>query len=131
MEDPQGSSPHEAVAPTATASYANSNYLVRQWRGELSLGVSFWVNNILATVVLAAIGASLGAWVARSQSNYSVAAMWIAWWLCTVRTRGHGRCDREQRSRAGACRAGPAGDVRSTMTTRPGSGARQTAIIFR
>jgi ATP-dependent protease ClpP protease subunit len=38
------------------------NYLVRHWRGELSLPVSYWVNGLLATVAaviaIAAIGAS-------------------------------------------------------------------------
>src|SRR5436190_9115074 len=35
------------------------NYVVRQWRGELSLGVSFWVNGVLGFFLLVGIARCL------------------------------------------------------------------------
>src|SRR5260221_6578257 len=36
------------------------NYFARHWRGELSLGVSYWVNGVLAQVIVAAAANSFG-----------------------------------------------------------------------
>ena len=62
----------------------SGNYLARHWRGELPLGVSFWLNGVLATAAMIAMAAALGAWAAKSQSNYSVPAVWIAYWTGAV-----------------------------------------------
>ena len=71
--------------PTPTSGHQPSHsYFLRHWRGELSLGVSFWVNTLLGAIALVAIGAVLGEWVAQSQSNYSVAALWVTIWLCAI-----------------------------------------------
>jgi hypothetical protein len=32
-----------------------SNYLIRHWRGELSLGISYWVNSLLSSLLLAVL----------------------------------------------------------------------------
>ena len=68
----------------STGTVATDSYFVRHWRGELSLGVSFWVNTLLGAIVLIAIGAVLGEWVGQSQSNYSVAALWVTIWSCAI-----------------------------------------------
>jgi len=71
------------LAPeSATAHEENHSYFLRHWRGELSLGVSFWVNTLLGAIALIAIGVVLGEWVAQSQNNYSVAALWVTMWSC-------------------------------------------------
>jgi hypothetical protein len=67
-----------------TGPEASHSYFLRHWRGELSLGVSFWVNTLLGAIVLIAIGMVLGEWVAQSQSNYSVAALWVTIWSCAI-----------------------------------------------
>lgn len=53
----------ESVALAAPAPARRHNYLLRHWRGELSLGVSFWVNGWLGDipVVLLALGTALAA----------------------------------------------------------------------
>jgi hypothetical protein len=38
-----------------------ANYFIRHWRGELSLGVSYWVNGTLLGIVLTALGGALTA----------------------------------------------------------------------
>src|SRR5215472_14505462 len=60
------------------------NYFVRHWRGELSLGVSYWVNSFLGIIALVALAAALAVWVSQSQSNYSIAGFWIGAWTCTL-----------------------------------------------
>src|SRR5262249_8126859 len=45
-----------ATAPVAKASGSSSgNYLVRHWRGQLSLPVSYWINGVLLNVVAAIV----------------------------------------------------------------------------
>ena len=69
--------------PTSGPEISHS-YFLRHWRGELSLGVSFWVNTLLGAIALVAIGTVLGEWVVHSQSNYSVAALWVTIWSCAI-----------------------------------------------
>lgn len=51
-----GEKSHPSVPRTPTV--RRSNYLLQHWRGELSLAVSYWVNNF---VVSLALGAAIGA----------------------------------------------------------------------
>ncbi len=48
---PQPASPSEAVVPPVIPE-KRANYFVRHWRGELSLGVSYWANGLLATFLV-------------------------------------------------------------------------------
>jgi hypothetical protein len=49
----------EVVPPPAANSGRRSNFLVRFWRGEYSLGVSYWLFGLLGNIALAFIAASL------------------------------------------------------------------------
>ncbi|WP_428491066.1 hypothetical protein [Rhodopila sp.] len=52
-------------------------YLERHWRGELSLGVSFWLNHVLLGAIGGAV-MSLGvAWVRRASSEVPVACLFF------------------------------------------------------
>ncbi len=44
---------------SGSSSTGSANYFTRHWRGELSLGVSFWVNGILGTLLLRAVAKQL------------------------------------------------------------------------
>jgi TPR repeat protein len=43
----------ETPVVPAAASAKRTNYFVRHWRGDLSLGLSYWVNGVLGTFLLA------------------------------------------------------------------------------
>lgn len=45
----------------APALVKRTNYFVRHWRGELSLGISYWVNGLLATFLVAFAATALAA----------------------------------------------------------------------
>ena len=53
---------------------SSRNYLIRHWRGEISLGVTYWVNGFLAVIVQSALVVIL----AQIQGNYSLRAMAVA-----------------------------------------------------
>jgi hypothetical protein len=42
-----------AQSPHATETARQPNYIVRHWRGDLSLGVSYWINGILLSTIVA------------------------------------------------------------------------------
>ena len=68
----------QPVTDTSTnpATQKRSNYFVRHWRGELSLGVSYWANGILANFLLALV-VGVGASLHETASLKSVAALFI------------------------------------------------------
>lgn len=72
---------HHAPAPPPLPPSAKApNYFVRHWRGELSLGVSYWVNGFLATfAAIAAVGA-IAASLGSLQSNYMTLAVGVTSW---------------------------------------------------
>ncbi len=47
--------------PTISGPEPRRSYFIRHWRGQLSLPVSYWINSILATVAVAIVSASVGA----------------------------------------------------------------------
>ncbi len=49
---PTASGPTEIPKTKPEGAGRRSNYLVRHWRGQLSLGVSYWVNGVLLSIVL-------------------------------------------------------------------------------
>src|ERR1700722_6058966 len=51
----------ELVPPPAANSDRRSNFLVRFWRGEFSLGVSYWLFGLLGNVALAFIAHAIAA----------------------------------------------------------------------
>lgn len=55
---PQKSEEKTQASAPPTPTVVRSNYLLQHWRGELSLAVSYWVNNF---VVSLALGAAIGA----------------------------------------------------------------------
>jgi hypothetical protein len=58
LSNPQGSVPPPLPAgslPPAVLATGSRNYIMRHWRGELSLPVSYWLNGILGGVVLAVV----------------------------------------------------------------------------
>jgi hypothetical protein len=60
--------------------------LVRHWRGELSLPVSYWLNGVLGGIAIAVVMAGLGAVIA--EQNDAQPLMWLtaigASWLCVL-----------------------------------------------
>ena len=38
---------------------ASGNYFARHWRGELSLGISYWVNGLISVVVIGVAGVAI------------------------------------------------------------------------
>lgn len=54
------STPGTANAPSAEPRRTRSNYLVRHWRGELPLPVSYWINGTLLSLVSIAVIFAVG-----------------------------------------------------------------------
>lgn len=74
---PDTSPPAPAISVTHTAyspEKLSSNYLVRHWRGELSLGVAYWGGGILALIVQSALMAVM----TQMEGNYSLRAVSFA-----------------------------------------------------
>ena len=74
--------PDIAAAMTSTASSAppspsltSSNYFVRHWRGELSLGISYWLTGNLATIATLAVIAAVNL---MEEGTYSLRAISFA-----------------------------------------------------
>lgn len=65
---PPTESPHFSEAPQETSSFQEShpaparqpNFIVKHWRGDYSLGFSYWVIGSLLTVIVVAITAAVG-----------------------------------------------------------------------
>ena len=55
-----------------------ANYIVRHWRGELSLPVSYWINGIiLGNIVIYATRLALSSFVESSKSEYAALIYWL------------------------------------------------------
>jgi len=63
-----------------------SNYFARHWRGELSLGVTYWINGALAGFLVFIAGEILAASFSAFRINYSAPLLWCAFWVlcCAV-----------------------------------------------
>jgi hypothetical protein len=57
------------------------NYLARHWRGELSLGVSYWVNGLLAQSLGFALVLALATGLQRAKLKWAWAISWTVTWL--------------------------------------------------
>jgi hypothetical protein len=51
--------PSMTLSPQCRPTPTSNNYLVRHWRGELGLGVSYWVNSLLLMASVGVIGFAL------------------------------------------------------------------------
>ncbi len=88
VEFPDRSVAQPAAAPAferpsigkASLSAPKANYLVRHWRGELSLPVSYWLNNILASVFLFTTIFALGAML----DDYDPKSAIVLWSIATL-----------------------------------------------
>jgi hypothetical protein len=73
--------PAERLAPpppSQVATPARANYLIRHWRGELALGVSYWINTVIVNLLLAVI--TLATSDLAGRSNYGgLVALSLAW----------------------------------------------------
>ena len=56
----------------------NRTYLVRHWRGELSLPVSYWVNGILANIVAVICTLLIAGTLGSTPSGYAYLAYWLS-----------------------------------------------------
>jgi hypothetical protein len=52
---------------------SSNNYLVRHWRGELGLGVSYWINSLLLLAVVGVIG-----FILRAMNLVQSPRLWLA-----------------------------------------------------
>jgi hypothetical protein len=59
---------------TIDAPLSRANYIVRHWRGDLSLPVSYWINNFLATIAASLVFQKLGSIVSISDAPLVFAA---------------------------------------------------------
>lgn len=65
-----------AVSVPPSAKFSSSNYFVRHWRGELSLGISYWLNgSVLTPLVLVTLYAAVGM---MENGGYSLRAISFA-----------------------------------------------------
>lgn len=63
---------------------SSSNYLIRHWRGEISLGISYWVNNNLASLVPLALIWAVNAMSADTYSLRTLSVTSIGVLMCSV-----------------------------------------------
>jgi uncharacterized protein DUF4339 len=62
------------------------NYFIRHWRGELSLPISYWINNILSVLLIYALAALLGAIIGdgKTAGSASIAAAYSSYFLAAL-----------------------------------------------
>jgi hypothetical protein len=65
-------------ATPRTATQRRSNYLVRHWRGELSIGVSYWVNGFILHLIVSGEVSIFNRWANRIESHYAPVLLMIA-----------------------------------------------------
>jgi hypothetical protein len=58
----------QAAADVLDTPGSRDNYIVRHWRGDLSLSVSYWINNFLATIAVSFLIQKLGSSISISDS---------------------------------------------------------------
>jgi hypothetical protein len=75
----------EVVPPPAANSGRRSNFLVRFWRGEYSLGVSYWLFGLLGDIFLALITEGIGAlfYIEHGYDPRAILGALLSVWLVT------------------------------------------------
>jgi hypothetical protein len=72
VSEPTPQLPANPIARTAAvvsdAPISRANYIARHWRGDLSLSVSYWLNNFLATIAVSFVFQKLGSIISISDS---------------------------------------------------------------
>jgi hypothetical protein len=72
VPEPSSPVPSSSIAPPATdgsdAPISRANYIARHWRGDLSLPVSYWINNFLATIAVSFVFQELGSIISISDA---------------------------------------------------------------
>ncbi|MDB5360209.1 MAG: putative rane protein [Rhodospirillales bacterium] len=92
VQDENGSSdfasgprPHLSGSEVATAAPAvRANYVVRHWRGELPLGVAYWVNGFLGNIATTAIVFAILASTSDSRNLIIPVVALLATWISVV-----------------------------------------------
>jgi hypothetical protein len=80
-QEVQGPAPAQnTAAPLPEAPAEDANYLVRHWRGALSLPVSYWVNGVLLTVALSITFKA----VAAADFLWRLGTIAVGWWMLGV-----------------------------------------------
>jgi GYF domain 2 len=84
----------DGASRISDSSPVRGSYFLRHWRGDLSLPASYWVNGVLASLVLATVGVAVAAFVDFSSapriSSAAILALWfvallfIAWQVIGV-----------------------------------------------
>jgi hypothetical protein len=67
--------------PTAAARGVTRNYLARHWRGELPLGISYWVNGLLVNIIAVSGAFALGLAIGVRPGNYGPLVYWVVVWI--------------------------------------------------
>ncbi len=107
---PPAPSPPEPSPPEPTPS---ASYLARHWRGELPLGISYWVNTVLLNVLLAGVVLALSTVLLRFDYGgvLALAMTWVAQCVLSVwqtvgiwRSAGRARPDGTRSRWAGLAR---------------------------
>ena len=76
LAEPPGS---EADLPKKSA-----NFVIRHWRGELSLPVSYWVNGFLVGLLVAIAAVTARAYLEQSDADYGIAAAFALLWATVL-----------------------------------------------
>jgi hypothetical protein len=89
---PQGAVPPplpDGLLVAAAQPTGSRNYLMRHWRGELSLPVSYWLNGILGGIVLSVVVFAIGLMTHRDGEARPLAwflSLGLIWLLCILMT---------------------------------------------
>ena len=76
----EGNAPGQA----APVQHRKANYVVRHWRGELSLATSYWVNGFLASIFGAAAVAALTVLILQIRSNHVALMVAVSMWVVVL-----------------------------------------------
>jgi hypothetical protein len=72
MNPPGGIEGQPGLPVGQSVSAKRTNYFVRHWRGQLSLGISYWVNTVLGGCFLVFLGAMIGSAVILSATPLAI-----------------------------------------------------------
>lgn len=73
---PRSASAHAQSSPQPESAPAGGNFILKHWRGQYSLGRSYWVNSVLAGMLLYALAAAISAADLTKNFGIHTAGFW-------------------------------------------------------